>query len=192
METTYQIKNFNVGEKYIKFHNIEKNITVIITNIVNKKTNVLLCYEYVSNLINSVKTENLNYLERDGEDSSIQELIYYIYELEIIQKISELFDINEFEKFDNEQLLSLELKNRIINYDIINNKIILEEWKFNNSPPFNIINSTCNKNSLEVKLKICQTNYLKRKLSFYLAHKQNILTDLISQIEQILLGLNVS
>lgn len=185
MKSKCEIRDFN-GRQYLRISNSKKNIIVIVNDIDKKNINVELFHSYISNLIKIINTKNLNYLERDNSET--RDIIYYVYELEIMVEICKIFNIKEFEKFDHE-LLSLRLKNKYINYDVINKKIIIKQWKFPNMDSSEKMDTYFIENSdfQDIKIKMCRYSDLKFKLLFYLAYKQNILNDLISQIEQELL-----
>lgn len=182
MNQTYEIGTCSEGT-YFSISNKSKNILIL--NNIQKQLNTHLYYNYASNLIKLLDIKKLNYLEREGAKECEYLLHYNTSELEIISKICELFDIVEFEKFNHE--FSILIFNKIaISYNIINStfKIITD---IPNAPRtyFNLQFTNYNNHSRNLRLKICNTNYIKLKLLLYIANKQNSLNNLIDQLEKI-------
>lgn len=176
-------------------------LRIYITSLLEKENiNIPLLKNYVTALLNLSNIETFQYIKSGFKkqpkfiDKNIKKIIkieYEISELEQMKVISNLFDIDEFEKFEN-KFLNLNLSCLNIRYDVVSKTFHIHKFPFPYKFVINILahddiyksHPTMSNNLFNEDQKF---EYKKTfKLLLYIAYKQNNLNNLQNELEKYL------
>lgn len=172
---------------HIQF-NFENDINISYSsNLVPKNINIPLLLKYINSLSNSANFKIYYYICCLKNWIDIENITIYlnVMELETLKIISELFNIEEFEKFKDE-FLEIEFNDLKIVYNLTSKKIEIDKIAFTDTKIYFLIYDFKFKYS---SFLIPPLNFKKGKLFkllLYMAYKQNNLSNLKNELEKTL------
>lgn len=165
--------SFN-DKQIISFESNDNIFEISVEIIRGSRFNESLLTNYIETLLNSLNIENCLYLEKRIIKNKIE---YFLSKLEIMAIVCNLFNIKEFEEFDDHLLnMDLNCNQLVINYNVYNLKFNIEKIIY--SDPIRITYKI-----YSPRLIMFDGN--KLKLLLYISYKQNNLINLKNKLEKV-------